>query len=138
MRKFLDILAIAFLIGGGTAYACPPNSAASSVKIFAPLPRQAGVYYCSTSPAPQSVGDLSYAGWARHVQVCTHWCSYEPMAPGVADSPLIETSCGPGYHDESYYVDPPQPPAGYTAINLKNPSCNALAPPKAASTPQPR
>lgn len=80
MRKFLGILAIAFLICGGKAYACPPNSNGSA-RIFSPLPRFSMTYYCAASPAPQSVGDLSYAGWARHVQVCTRMCSYAALVP---------------------------------------------------------
>ena len=136
MRKFLVSLAIAFFISSGVASACPSNSVASA-PIFAPLPRFSSTYYCAASPAPQSIGDLSYAGWAKHVRVCTRMCSYAPLSPSDPNSPLIETSCGPGYHDSAYYVEPPQPPAGYAAVHLKNPSCNDLAPPKAAETPHP-
>lgn len=137
MRKFLVSLAIAIIVSTGTAYACPPNSTSSSAAVFSPLPRFGAAYYCAASPAPQSVGDLSYAGWAKHVQVCTRMCSYQPLSPNDPNSPLIETSCGPGYHDASYYVEPPAAPTGFAAIKLKNPSCSDLAPPKAASTPRP-
>lgn len=137
MRKFLGSLAVAIFVCTGNAYACPQVTSASTAPVFPALPRWSPTYYCAASPAPQTIGDLSYAGWAKHVQVCTRMCSYQQLSPGDPNSMLIETSCGPGYHDASYYVEPPQPPAGYAALKLKNPSCSELAPPRAAATPHP-
>lgn len=137
MRKFLGFLTIAILITGGTAHACPPLSPTTSAPVFAPLPPWSPMYYCAASQAPQSIGDLTYAGWAKHVQVCSRTCSYAPISPSDPSSPLIEVECGPGYHPASYFVDPPQPPSGKAAISLKSATCNDLAPPKAAATPVP-
>lgn len=137
MRKFLGCLAIVMFVCTGSAYACPQVSSASSPPIFATLPRWSPAYYCASSPAPQTIGDLSYAGWAKHVQVCTRMCSYEQLSPGDPNSMLIETNCGPGYHAATFYVEPPAPPAGYAALTLKNPSCGGLTPPKAGTPPTP-
>lgn len=137
MRKFLGFLAIAIVITGGTAYACPQGSSTASAPVFNPLPAWSPMYYCAASQAPQTIGDLTYPGWAKHVQVCSRTCSYEPIAPSDPNSPLIEVNCGPGYHAATYFVDPPQPPAGHPALTLKTATCSDLAPPKAAATPIP-
>lgn len=134
MTKFLGLLLTTMIGLSGVASACPPLPNAS-VPDFAPIPLGSSVYYCSASAQPQTVGDLAYADWARHVQVCTTNCAYEPIVPGDPHSTLIPTACGAGRYAALYYVEPPTGTPG-KKLRLTNPSCNNLAPSK-APPPQP-
>lgn len=135
MTKLLGLLAIMIVGSSGIASACPPLSTAA-VPDFAPLPLGSSMYYCSASAQPQTVGDLAYADWAKHVQVCTTNCAYEAIAPGDPHSALIPVSCGAGRHAALFYVEPPTSTPG-KALKLTNPSCNNLAPSKAPPQPAP-
>jgi hypothetical protein len=115
MRFLSMFLALSFLAVPGLAYASCTPSAPATVAQLPPL-MGAGIggggviqpYYCAVSPAALSVGDLSANEWAKHVQVCTTNCTYEPMSPGDPHSMLIPATCGAGYHPTTYYVEPPR------------------------------
>jgi hypothetical protein len=138
MTRFFGALAIVMLISGGIApAACLPSSTAANVPSFPVLPPGSIMYYCAASQAPQNIGDLTYAGWAKHVQVCTTQCSYELASPSDPYSPLIATRCGPGWHAATYLVEPPPAPAKSVAVQLKTTTCSGLVPSKAPPQPAP-
>lgn len=135
MTKFLGLLLTTMIGLSGIAAACPAVQTAS-VPDFAPLPLGSSVYYCSASAQPQTVGDLAYAAWAQHVQVCSTNCEYEPIVPGDPHSALIPTACGAGRFAATYFVEPPTSTPG-KKLTLTNPACKNIAPEKAPPQPAP-
>jgi hypothetical protein len=143
MSRFLGSFALLISLSWGLAGACPFTPSASGnlpvLGVGSPL------YYCANntgllgSQEPPKIGDLSPAGWASHVQICNKDCSYAPIVPTDPQSDLMPVSCGGGFHDTQYYVEPPPMPKGVTAIKIANPGCTGTAPSKApAPQPSPR
>ena len=133
MRIFSVVLL--FLLSASQAAAqaaCATPAPVAAIPQMPPLLPGGGIqsYYCSASPAIQTVGDLTPADWAKHVQVCTTNCFYEPVSPGDAQSRLMPVGCGPGWHNPVYLVEPPRP-----TVTVKTglvDSCKGLVPSKAA------
>lgn len=128
MKKFLGVLGFLVLLNWATAAACPPASTSYSAVSLPALPYGGDMYYCAVSAAPTTIGDLTAAGWAKNVQICSRTCSYERMDPSDPHSLLIPGNCGPGLHDMTYYVQPPAGHPGRATMQLTDPSCKASAP----------
>jgi hypothetical protein len=143
MAKFLAIVGIFVWTSGGVALACPVATQ-SSPPALAPLLVAGGIggqlYYCMPAGAPSNVGDLSPNEWGKQVQICNTSCSYEPMIPNDAHSLLVPTTCGPGWHDIQYQVQPPpaskaQP--GTLRLKMVTSACKNVPPPKGPAPPAP-
>jgi hypothetical protein len=145
MRLLSMFLALSFLATPALAHAsCNPPPSGSIAQLPPLMGAGGGIggegaiqpYYCAASPAALSVGDLSPNEWAKHVQVCTTNCSYEPLSPNDQHSMLIATACGAGYHPTTYYVEPPRFSAQSTKLFK---SClNDGTPPSKGAPPAPK
>jgi hypothetical protein len=98
-------------------------------------------YYCMPGAQSSRIGDLSPMEWAKQVQICNSNCSYEALSPDP-HAMLVPTSCGPGWHDTQYEVQPPpRPRSGPGSISFKTPACKSLMPskgsPPVAASPKP-
>jgi hypothetical protein len=140
MGKFLAVIGMLVVTSTGIAAACPTAAAKTSIPSLPPLMMGGAAggagqpYYCMASTNPTTLGDLSPSEWAKRVQICTTNCSYMPISPSDPKSTLVATSCGPGWHDTTYLVDPPRAPKTAT-LNVVDTRCNAMQPSKGAPPP---
>jgi hypothetical protein len=138
MSRFFGCFALLISLSWGVAGACGKLANSSPLPVLVP---GGALYYCANNagmldnPPPPKLGDLSQTGWANNVQICNRNCSYAPIVPTDPGSELMPVSCGGGFHDEQYYVEPPPAPKGVTAIRIENPSCTGIAPSKAPPPP---
>ena len=138
MRIFSIVLAFLLCASQTAAQAACATPAPLAIPQLPPLLAGGGIqsYYCAASPDVSTVGDLTPAEWAKHVQVCTTNCSYEPIVPGDPQSRLMPVGCGLGWHSTAYLVEPPRQ-ATALSTGLVD-SCKGLVPPKApAPAPSP-
>lgn len=133
MKNFFAALAALILLSATGAIACPTLPARNVVPL---LPLATGMYYCATPGGPETIGDLSPDQWLKHVQVCSTNCDYEPMMPGDPHTVLVATTCGAGYHQPLYIVEPP-PAKPVATLRIVDPACKALPPSKAPPPPSP-
>ncbi|HLI97840.1 MAG TPA: hypothetical protein VKT72_17355 [Candidatus Baltobacteraceae bacterium] len=138
MSKFFGSFALLLALSWGLAGACPALQNSGALPV---LGIGSPTYYCANhsdmldNGNPSKLGDLSQSGWGRSVQICSKNCSYAPIVPSDPNSELMPVSCGGGMHDMQYYVEPPPPAKGVTAIHIANPSCTGSMPSKAPPPP---
>ena len=138
MRTFPIVLAVLLCASQTAAQAACATPAPIAIPQLPPLMPGNGIqsYYCAASPAASTVSDLTPSEWAKHVQVCTTNCSYEPVVPGDPQSPLIPAGCGRGWHSTAYLVEPPRRETAMRTGLVD--SCKGLVPSKApAPAPSP-